>query len=77
MTDLPSPIAPNPAVPDDTTPGTVPQPSVWPPLLAFGATMVLWGLISSFIITGAGTICVLVAVTGWISAIRHERQEHP
>jgi hypothetical protein len=50
-----------------------PQPSIWPPLLAFGATFTLWGLISSYILSVLGAICVCAALIGWIGAIRHER----
>jgi hypothetical protein len=55
-------------------PEKVPGPTAWPPAFALGATLLLWGLVSSYIITVIGLILFARALAGWIGDIRHERQ---
>jgi hypothetical protein len=55
-------------------PEKVPEPTVWPPALALGTTLLLWGLVSSYIITCIGLLLFARALAGWIGEIRHERQ---
>ena len=51
------------------------QPCVWPPALAMGITFLLWGLVTSLIITGVGLVIFAGALAGWIREIRHERSK--
>jgi hypothetical protein len=53
-----------------------PKPGVWPATLALGITFLAWGLVTSLIITGVGIVLFIVAITGWIRDIRHERTKH-
>jgi hypothetical protein len=53
-----------------------PEPGVWPVTLALGITFLVWGLVTSLIITGVGLALFAVAMTGWIRDIRHERAKH-
>jgi hypothetical protein len=41
--------------------------------LALAITLLVWGLVTSLIITGVGLTLFAVAIAGWIRAIRHER----
>jgi len=50
-----------------------PEPCVWPVTLALAITLLVWGLVTSLIITGVGLTLFAVAIAGWIRAIRHER----
>jgi hypothetical protein len=68
MQDRPSPEWTQPP------PEPLPKPTAWPPTLALSITFILWGLISSLIITGVGMVVFAVAMTGWIGDIRHGRQ---
>ena len=52
------------------------KPGVWPVTLALGITMLLWGLVTSLIITGVGLVLFALAMAGWIQDIRHERAKH-
>jgi hypothetical protein len=44
--------------------------------LALGITFLVWGLVTSLIITGVGVALFAVALAGWIRDIRHERRKH-
>jgi hypothetical protein len=54
-------------------PVKLPEPSVWPATLALAITFLVWGLVTSLIITGVGLALFAVALAGWIRDIRHER----
>jgi hypothetical protein len=53
-----------------------PEPGVWPVTLALAITLLVWGLVTSLIITGVGLALFAVAMAGWILDIRHERAKH-
>jgi hypothetical protein len=53
----------------------LPEPGVWPVTLALGITFLVWGLVTSLIITGVGVALFAVALAGWIRDIRHERNQ--
>jgi hypothetical protein len=57
-------------------PEKLPEPSVWPATLALGITFLLWGLVTTLIITAVGVTLFAVALAGWIRDIRHERGRH-
>jgi hypothetical protein len=54
----------------------LPKPGVWPAMLALAITFLVWGLVTSIIITGVGGALFAAALTGWIRDIRHERNRH-
>ena len=56
-------------------PQKMPEPSVWPAALALGIALLLWGLVTSLIITGTGLVLFFTALAGWIRDIRHERSQ--
>jgi hypothetical protein len=51
----------------------LPEPSIWPAALALAITFLVWGLVTSLIITGVGLALFAVALAGWIRDLRHER----
>jgi hypothetical protein len=53
----------------------IPEPSIWPATLAVGITCLLWGLVTSMIITGVGVLLFAAALAGWIGGIRHDRAQ--
>ncbi|HUZ08280.1 MAG TPA: hypothetical protein VMV89_12440 [Candidatus Paceibacterota bacterium] len=53
-----------------------PEPGVWPVTLALAITLLVWGLVTSLIITGVGLALFAVAMAGWIRDVRHERAKH-
>ena len=57
-------------------PEKLPEPTIWPATLALGITFLMWGLVTSFIISGVGVVLFAAALAGWIRDIRHERAKH-
>ena len=54
----------------------LPSPTLWPATLALGSTLLVWGLISSLLVTFFGTLLFGAALVGWIGEIRNERRKH-
>ena len=61
----------SPALPRQTV-----GPTYWPAALALATMLVVWGLISSLILTGFGLGLLIISLAGWICQIRHERELH-
>ncbi len=57
-------------------PEKLPEPSIWPAALALAITFLVWGLVTSLIITAIGLALFAVALAGWIRDIRYERARH-
>lgn len=51
-------------------PESLPQPAYWPAALAFGITFLLWGVVTTYIISAIGLIVSAVALAGWIGDLR-------
>jgi hypothetical protein len=56
-------------------PKKLPEPTVWPAMLALAITFLVWGLVTSLIITGIGLALFAISMAGWIRDIRHERNQ--
>ncbi len=54
-------------------PESIPEPTYWPAFLGLGATLLVWGLITSAIITVIGVVLFGWSLGGWIGDLRHER----
>ena len=54
------------------TPEHLPSPTLWPPALALGITLTFWGLVTSWVIFGAGAAVMVCGLAGWINELRHE-----
>lgn len=57
-------------------PAELPEPSIWPAALSLAIMFIVWGLVSSLIISGIGLVLFAVSMIGWIREIRHERAKH-
>lgn len=53
-------------------PVNLPEPTYWPFFLAFGITFLLWGILSSWLISVIGMIVLIIALGGWMSDLYHE-----
>jgi hypothetical protein len=51
-------------------PERLPRPTYWPAVMAVGIMTLLWGLLGSMILTGAGVLLFIVSVIGWIKELR-------
>ena len=66
--NLPSPRDPN----SQGGRGGVPQPSVWPCVVALGISLALFGIVTSLVFTAAGLAGLALGIGGWISELRKE-----
>src|SRR6202158_2925854 len=59
------------------TPGTieVPAPTAWPFILAFGATLLFAGLVTSMSVSVLGAALALAGCVGWFRAVLPYAQE--
>ncbi len=57
-------------------PEKLPRPTWWPAALSLGVTMLLWGIVTSPVVTIAGLVVFAVSLIGWIGEICHERKEN-
>lgn len=53
-------------------PHPVPVASMWPAIVALGATLMLFGVVTSFTFSAVGAVLFVWAVAGWITELRHE-----
>ena len=51
----------------------MPRPTYWPAILALGVVFLLWGFVTSFIISLVGLALFALALWGWIQELQHEQ----
>ncbi len=56
-------------------PAATPRPTYWPAVTAFGVTFMLWGIVTSPVVLGAGGVSFCIALIGWIGELRHDPEE--
>jgi hypothetical protein len=56
-------------------PERLPEPTVWPAVLAFGACLAAWGVVTSWVISIVGLVLFSAGIAGWIARMRHERAD--
>ncbi|MFL5731700.1 MAG: hypothetical protein ACJ78Q_00750 [Chloroflexia bacterium] len=56
-------------------PEHIPLPTYWPAGLALGVTLLLWGLITSPLLTIIGLIVFATSLAGWIGELRNEHRQ--
>ncbi len=56
-------------------PEVIPPPTISPAALGLGSTLLVWGIISSWVISAVGLVVFALALIGWIRDIRHERAQ--
>lgn len=49
----------------------LPRPTAWPALIAFGTTLLGFGVMSSLTFAICGAVLLLIGVGGWIVELRH------
>jgi hypothetical protein len=50
----------------------LPEPTYWPATLAFGITLLAWGIVTTYAISLVGLLVICVAIGGWIGDLLHE-----
>jgi hypothetical protein len=56
-------------------PEKIPKPTYWPMTLAFGLTLMLWGVVTSRAVSVLGLMIFILAAAKWIGDIRHEQND--
>jgi hypothetical protein len=56
-------------------PETLPEPTYWPAVLAIGVVSILWGIVTTFIISGIGFVLTALAIYGWVRELLYEQQD--
>lgn len=62
----------NPAGWNDPKPSIIPSPTYWPFILSVGATLMGLGVLTSNVITVAGSVLFVVAIIKWIGELSSE-----
>jgi hypothetical protein len=47
-------------------------PTFWPAALAMGTVLLLWGLVTSAVMTAVGLVLLAASIAGWLGEMRHE-----
>ena len=68
---------PEGALPPPTEEIHLPGPSFLPPVMAFGITMIVVGIVMSMYVVAIGVIIFLIALVKWIRQTREEMRELP
>ena len=53
-------------------PEQIPKPTYWPAVLALATILLLWGVVTSWIISAVGVGLFLIAISGWIRELYHD-----
>lgn len=53
-------------------PENLPEPTYWPFFLAMGLMFLGWGLLTTWMISVAGFVVLVISLIGWINILRHE-----
>jgi hypothetical protein len=56
-------------------PAVIPEPTYWPAALALGAMLLLWGLLTSWMISVVGLGLFSLSLSGWIRDILREHRK--
>jgi hypothetical protein len=48
-----------------------PEPTYWPAALALATALLLWGLVTSFIVAAVGLVLLAASIAGWLGEMRH------
>ncbi|MBF6568315.1 MAG: hypothetical protein IVW54_05505 [Candidatus Binataceae bacterium] len=52
-------------------PETIPPPTYAPAFLALGVTLLLFGVVSSYIFSAAGFVLIVVSISKWVGELLH------
>ena len=54
----------------------IPEPTYMPVVMAIGMICMLWGIVTTYLITLVGVVLFVISILGWIGELRHEHG-HP
>jgi hypothetical protein len=53
-------------------PENLPRPTYWPSVVAFGAILAVWGVVTTWVMSVVGVVLCAVAFRGWIRELLRE-----
>ncbi|HEX7366373.1 MAG TPA: hypothetical protein VF273_04710 [Pelobium sp.] len=53
-------------------PQKLPEPTYWPFFLAIGLVFLMWGIVTTWLISLAGFIVIVYTLVKWINILRNE-----
>nr|MBC7611703.1 hypothetical protein [Pseudopedobacter sp.] len=56
-------------------PQKLPEPTYWPFFLALGLIFLMWGIVTSWLISLAGFVLIVYTLLKWINTLRNEGRE--
>ncbi|MBK0381539.1 hypothetical protein I5M32_01080 [Pedobacter sp. SD-b] len=56
-------------------PKKLPKPTYWPFFFALGLTFLMWGIVTSWLISIAGFVVLVYSLFMWINILRNEARE--
>jgi hypothetical protein len=59
---------------NEARPEKIPPPTFAPAGLAFGTTLFMWGLLTSYVLIGVGLAVMIFSLGAWIGEMRHARR---
>ena len=54
-------------------PEKIPEPTIWPLVLALGTALLAWGVVTAWLISVVGLLLFIVGTGGWIADMRHDQ----
>jgi len=54
----------------------IPEPTYMPAVVALGVVCMLWGIVTTYLISLVGLVLFVIGISGWIGDLRHEHG-HP
>lgn len=55
-------------------PEELPRPTYWPIVMSLGIVCLVWGVVSTFILSLVGLALFVIALIGWIGEMMHEHE---
>lgn len=55
-------------------PERIPRPTYWPPVLALSTILLLWGIVTSWMISLVGLFFFILSISGWIWELYHDNE---
>jgi hypothetical protein len=52
----------------------IPEPTYMPVVMAIGIICMLWGIVTTYLITLVGVVFFVISIWGWIGELRHEHR---
>ncbi|HTD45678.1 MAG TPA: hypothetical protein VK881_00250 [bacterium] len=67
------PAAPSRAGWSPAKPEKLPRRTLWPAVAALGIVLVMWGVVTAYLIAAVGVVLLGMAALGWTGELLHER----